>query len=220
MDVAGLAPRGEAGGPQISPLGGPCDLRPPEAPVGPLQSSKAGELRICHLVDGEPVPYPFQGVMFRKCSRCGAALPSRPTAHGSSADGLWSDDLCDPCFDVALADARRACPGCGLVVPGAEPDSGCWCDRCVAEHKADLKASCRAEEPKTATCSNCSTAGPVGQDCSFCGDGIYVVDDAPAANDCNDGPAPNGDPRCEHDWPPLETAGALRCYKCGADGDA
>jgi len=51
-------------------------------------------------------------------------------------------------------------------------------------------------------------------------EGVHKHREAPCDCEPDDGPAPDGDPSCAHEWPPLETVGALRCFKCGADGDA
>jgi hypothetical protein len=122
VDVRGpVAPGGE-GERKVSPLGGPCDLRLTEAPVGPLQSSQTGALQLAHLLDADPVPCPSQGVQFNVCCRCGSAC--RPTAVplGSFSDGLIDNgDLCEPCLELGLSEDRELAARQGRALEADEP---------------------------------------------------------------------------------------------------
>lgn len=130
--------------------------------VGEIRQS---DLQLDHLLDGEPVPYPAQGVQFNACARCKCALPSTPVPHGSFSDGLRSDGLCERCFEDASRELNyRSCCGCGEPIP-ADSVWQLYCERCCAEHKADLGvqecAGCKAvidSHPVIRYCPRCVEA--------------------------------------------------------------
>jgi hypothetical protein len=60
-----------------------------------------------------------------------------------------------------------------------------------------LEAPTRPSASRVASCSNCSTMGPVGKPCDFCGDGVYAIDGY-----------------CRHCGGATEVDGVTECLSC------